>query len=295
MGAQSQAPGGAEPRGQGPSGAFARDAATVVLLRESPGGGPPELLLLQRHARAGFAPTAWVFPGGTVDQADMRLEPACWDGLDPAAVAPLVGRAPGLTLGLFVAAVRETFEEAGVLLARRADGRPVDHAEVMAMRQALAAPPERGAKDEDVTAAFNAWVAGAGLVLDLGALTPLSRWITPAQEPRRYDTIFFLARAPEEQTAAHDRVETTESRWLTAADALSAHTAGDLRLVFPTIRTLEELAGFADTPTLLAAAAARGRLRPLQPHLIVDENGKVTGILHPDDPDYPWPLYPGQR
>lgn len=293
MGTASQAPGDSEPRRPGPTGAQVRDAATVILLREAPGEGPPEVLLLRRHARSGFAATAWVFPGGTVDPADLRLPPAYWDGLDPAAAAPVVGRDPEVTLGLFVAAVRETFEEAGLLLARHADGRAVDlhDPEVVRLRRTLAERP----RQTEVAVAFDAWVVETGLVLDLGALTPLSRWITPQQEPRRYDTIFFLARAPGGQIAAHDQVETTESRWLTAADALSAHAEGEFRLVYPTIHTLEELAGFSDTPTLLSAAVARERLRPLQPHLVVDERGKVTGILHPDDPHFPWNLYPELR
>jgi 8-oxo-dGTP pyrophosphatase MutT (NUDIX family) len=179
--------------------AAARDAATVVTVRDQSAGGPPELLLLRRHGRSGFAAAAWVFPGGVVDPADRSLDPSCWDGLDLEAAARVVGREPELTLGLFVAAVRETFEEAGLLLARRADGRPVDLRDpgVAAMREALAArPPRRGAGAEPAAPDFNSWVASSTLVLDLGALMPLSRWITPAQEPRRYDTIFFLACAP---------------------------------------------------------------------------------------------------
>jgi hypothetical protein len=131
-------------------------------------------------------------------------------------------------------------------------------------------------------------------VLDLGALTPHSRWLTPTAEPRRYDTVFFLARAPEGQVAAHDQMETTDSRWTTAADALAAARRGELALIYPTLRTLEALAPFDDLPSLLAAAP-RTRLRPLQPHAVTDPDGRVTAILHPDDPAYPWERYPELR
>jgi 8-oxo-dGTP pyrophosphatase MutT (NUDIX family) len=253
-----------------------RDAATVVVLRQPERGGAPEILLLRRHAASGFAARAWVFPGGTVDAADTRLNPACWQGVDPGALAPVMDRSPEETLGLCVAAVRETFEEAGLLLARRADGRPVDlgDPDVLELRRI----PER----------FHDGLAENGLVLDLGALVPFMRWRTPTEEPRRYDAIFFLAVAPEGQVADHDRIETTESRWTTAAEALAA----DLPLMFPTARTLEALAELDDLDSVLAAVPAGQRLRPLQPHAQVDAEGRIVAIIHPDDPAYPWELYP---
>ena len=258
-----------------------RDAATVILLREAE--GPPLLLLLRRHARSGFAAGAWVFPGGVVDHADRLLPAAHRGSVDLSRFAELLGRRPDVTLGLVVAAVRETFEEAGVLLARRRGRAPVDLSdpEVVALRRAL------GHADAD----FTAWVRAAGLVLDLGALVPFSRWLTPAAEPRRYDTIFFLARAPEGQVAEHDEVETTGLRWTTAADALADAQRGELALIYPTLRTLEALAAHGDLGALFAAAPTT-RLRPLQPHAVTGADGRITDILHPDDPAYPWERYP---
>lgn len=257
-----------------------RDAATVIVLRSGPGDGPPELLLLRRHARSGFAASAWVFPGGVVDAADRCLDPALWDGLDLKVAAEVTGRPRDLALGLHVAAVRETFEEAGLLFARhRDDGRPVD------LTGSAVAVADRHQE-------FGAWLAAAGLVLDLGRLVPFSRWRTPAQEPRRYDAIFFLAPAPEGQVADHDRRETTESRWLTAADALDAGRRGELTLIYPTVVTLEELAELGDLEAILAAVEPGTRLRPLQPHMVLDAEGRAVAILHPDDPDYPWDRYP---
>jgi 8-oxo-dGTP pyrophosphatase MutT (NUDIX family) len=250
-----------------------RDAATVVLLRDAP--GVPEVLLLRRHARSGFAAGAWVFPGGVVDPGDRCLDPALWTGLDVDAAAAVTGRPPDIALGLHVAAVRETFEEAGLLLARRPDG---------------TAPPA-----PERTLDLLRWLAAAGAVLDLGLLRPYSRWRTPDQEPRRYDTVFFLARAPQGQVAASDRVETTEARWLTPGAALEAHARGELPLIYPTVVTLEELAGLGDLDAILSAVPRGTRLRPLQPHVVLDAEGRVTGFLHPDDPAYPWERYPELR
>jgi 8-oxo-dGTP pyrophosphatase MutT (NUDIX family) len=166
-----------------------RDAATVIVLRQPSSGGAPEVLLLRRHAASGFAARLWVFPGGTVDEVDMRLDRSCWEGVDPAALAPVVGRSPEMALGLCVAAVRETFEEAGLLFARRTDGGPIDlgDPDVLALRQ--------------TTDRFHSLLATGGVVLNLGALVPFMRWRTPTEEPRRYDAIFFLAVAPPGQIA----------------------------------------------------------------------------------------------
>lgn len=266
-----------------------RDAATVILLREA-AAGAPQVLLLRRHARSGFAARAWVFPGGVADPGDRLLPAASRGSVDERRLADLLGRPPDVALGLVVAAIRETFEEAGLLLAHTSAGAAPDLSDpaVVRMRRALA---QRGAVP---AADFNAWVAGAGLVLDLGALVPFSRWLTPAVEPRRYDTVFFLARAPQGQVAEHDEVETTGLRWTTAADALADARRGELQLIYPTLRTLEALAVHPDLGALLAAAP-RTRLRPLQPHAVTDADGRVTAILHPDDPAYPWDRYPELR
>lgn len=273
--------------GSGGGAAALRDAATVILLREAEGA--PEVLLLRRHARSGFAARAWVFPGGVADPADRRPPAAVGGGVDVERLSALLGRPPDVALGLAVAAVRETFEEAGILLAAGPGGAPPDLSdpELVRMRRALG---ERAPGRAD----FNAWLAEARLVLDLGALVPFSRWRTPAAEPRRYDTIFFLARAPEGQVAEHDTVETTGLRWTSAADALAAAERGELALIYPTLRTLEALAVFDDLDTLLAAAPTT-RLRPLQPHAVTDADGRVVAILHPDDPAYPWERYPELR
>lgn len=254
-----------------------RPAATVLVLRDAADG--PQVLMLRRHARSGFAGDAWVFPGGTVDAADRVLPADRWQGIDPAALAERFAVPPELVLGFHVAAVRETFEEAGILLGRHADGRA----------PAVGTPTARRARsalaDRADPLGWQAWLAAEDLVCNLGGLTYLSRWVTPLQEPRRYDTAFFLAPAPVGQVAAHDAVETTGQRWTTPRAALAAHRDGVLHLIYPTIRTLEALEAVPTVADALATAAAQPAVRSLRPHIEHGPDG--VRILHPDDPAYP--------
>lgn len=249
-----------------PPPAALRDAATVVLRRRPRRGGADEVLLLRRSSGAGFAASMWVFPGGVVDAADRRLDASHWRGIDLAMLGRCLGVEPSRALGLAVAAVRETFEEAGLLLAARAgDVHP--------------APAISPGLD------FAGWLERARVTLDLGALTPLSRWRTPAGEPRRYDTVFFTALAPEDQTAAADLAEVTHAVWLIPAAALDLHDRGRLPMIFPTVRTLAALvAGELPGPNQ--------PLRIIQPHRVLDTEGRLLALVHPDDPDYPWERYP---
>lgn len=259
----------------------ARLAATVLLLRDGAGG--LEVMMLRKHAATPFAAGAWVFPGGTVDPADAELRPQQWRGLDPAAVAAQMGLDHRQALAVHVAAAREAFEEAGVLLATDAAGRPADPAvpRRRRARQALA--------EADRRLDFGAWLAAEELVLDLAELTPWVRWVTPAQEPRRYDTVFFVARAPAGTAADHDTVETVDSAWYRPGEALGR------KMVYPTRQTLESLAAFATVEQVLAHAAAQRPLRRLQPHIVIGEDGAYVRIVHPDHPDYPHGLYAAQR
>jgi 8-oxo-dGTP pyrophosphatase MutT (NUDIX family) len=242
-----------------------RDAATVVVLRHgSPG---MQVLLLRRHADSGFVPRAWVFPGGVIDEADCVLPAARWRGIEPEALAERFGMPPARVLGMHVGAVRETFEEAGLLLATDEQGVPPD------LDQHALADVRR--ELEGTGDAFGRWLAERRLVLDLGELVYWSRWITPEGSPRRYDTCFFLARAVAGQVADHDGVETTAQRWFTPQEALTS----DLQIIYPTKHTLQDLAAFDDVDAVFAYGRRRSEVRINQPRLRRTADGRVVPTL----------------
>lgn len=255
-----------------------RPAATVLLLRDRPSGDGMEVLMLRRHARSGFAARAWVFPGGVVDAMDADLPDGCWTGIDPEVLAERFGLSVRETFAMYAAAVRETFEEAGVLLAAGGVPTSVDPDALAAMRRDL--------NDRTVAADWHGFLQRHGIVLDLGAMTYWLRWVTPIQEPKRYDTCFFLAHLPLGAEPAHDEVETTETCWVDP----SALEEG-FEVIFPTWTTLQWMAGHGDAASLMAHAAAQERVVPVQPHIVTDDEGRYTGILMPDDDAYPHEVY----
>ncbi|MEE8601909.1 NUDIX hydrolase [Euzebya tangerina] len=257
-----------------------RDAATIVLLRDTDEG--PEVLLLRRHARSGFAASLWVFPGGVVDRADAHLDPAHWTGIDPESLTDRFDMPAETVLGMYVAGVRETFEEAGVLLAHHRDGRTPDTTTPAFTRM------RAQMNDRAVDADWAGFLREHDLVLDLDALTYLSRWITPIQEPRRYDTCFFVAHLPEGATASADNVETTEERWIRPADAIAAD---DVPMIFPTIRTLRDLQHAPTASAAVSAAATQPEVMVVQPHMELDARGSFVRILTASDADFPHELY----
>jgi 8-oxo-dGTP pyrophosphatase MutT (NUDIX family) len=240
-----------------------RPAATVMLVRPAPDGGeargtgPLEVLMVRRHPGSVFAADAWVFPGGQVDPTDGAVSAAGPLGPGPtdAEASAILGLTTG-GLAFWVAAARECFEEAGILLARRAgSGRWV-----VAEDEIEAARFARHRRDVHAGARSLAGVLAAeGLVLDVGDVHYVSRWITPPGNTRRFDTRFFVAAAPPGQVASHDTAETVESVWTTPAEALARHAAGDIRLVFPTVKSLEALARFRSAADVLDAARPRPR------------------------------------
>lgn len=217
--------------------AEARPAATVLLVRDGAGG--PEALLLRRHRRSGFAAGAWVFPGGVVDEADRDgalLERL--DGPTPGQWAERleVGDA-GEALGYVAAAVREAFEETGILLARPDPDlpQPADVGEGLDVARRALLNGVAGLRETAVT---------LGLRLAADRLVYIAHWITPAPEPRRYDTRFFLAQVDADALCTVHEAELTEARWMTPAAAVAAFEAGDIQLLPPTVATLRRLAEF---------------------------------------------------
>jgi 8-oxo-dGTP pyrophosphatase MutT (NUDIX family) len=257
--------------------AVPRDAATVILLRQAvdagAGGVGFEAFLLRRTAELEFAPGAFVFPGGSVDASD--ADPGLgWAGPDPAEFAALLDIPPDRARALVCAAVRETFEESGVLLAGAShDDLVRDSAALAADRHALLAG----------TASLAEVLGRRNLVLRTDLLTPWARWITPEASPRRFDTWFFAAALPPGQAATAapeghaDPGESESGAWLRPASALEAARAGQMTLLPPTAVTLGELAGHADVPAILAH---RPVITPRLPKVVV-EDGRVRLHLPP--------------
>ncbi len=259
--------------------ATAVPSASLLLLRDAPTGGL-EVFLQERTLASDFAGGAYVFPGGKVDAQDTDMPAEVLGDVDVAALQRALGAAtPSTAIALVVAAIRETFEEAGVLLARR-DGQVVGgdelgHPDVVAMRTALA--------DRHGHADWRPFLASRGLVLDLAALVPFAWWVTPHGVHRRYSTHFFVAAVPPDQVdhLAHDGSEMTDSVWIDPAAALAAGESGARVIIYPTRRTLSALA--ASTTVDAAMAAARSGavdLRPIVPILRRTPDG--MGVQHPD-------------
>ena len=252
-----------------------RDAATVMLLRPAvQAGGGMEVYMLRRRSSMAFAPGAYVFPGGSVDAADGD-EDVAWAGPDAAEWARLLDAPPALARALVCAAVRETFEESGVLLAGP------DRATML---------PRTG--DEGWEADRRALLAGSlslaellrrrGLVLRSDLLRPWSRWITPVTEERRFDTRFFAAALPGGQHARDVSGEADETAWLEPGEALAAAGRGEIALWPPTAVTLGELRDCGGVP---AALAARRRITALIPEVLLADG--AAWLTVPAGVEYP--------
>ena len=233
-----------------------RDAATVILMRPSAEG--PEVYYLRRHVTMDFAGGMCVYPGGGVDPRDFDAAVG-WAGPSPAEWAARLGCDEETARALVCAAVRETFEECGVLLA----GDPelladVSSDEWEAEREAL----------ENREQSLSQLLARRGLVLRADLLRPLAHWITPEVEPKRFDTRFFLAEMPAGQVCRDVGGEADERLWVRPADAL----AGGLHMLPPTHDTLQGLAAFDD---VAAALAAERTITTVAPALVVHDDGSV--------------------
>lgn len=213
-----------------------RPAATVLLLRDAVDAGGIEVLMTRRSDKASFAPGAYVFPGGGIDALDAT--PATHAAAD---------RRPTQDeqhLTQAIAAIRESYEELGVLLARHADG------------------PRKGsmADAQDIAAIdrhqpFVAQCTARGLRLAADSVFMLAHWITDRDLPRRFDVPFLVARMPEGQEPVADEAEQFEPVWVRPADALARHEAGQFFMIFPTVRTLQRLAAYATTQAVFDALA----------------------------------------
>jgi 8-oxo-dGTP pyrophosphatase MutT (NUDIX family) len=296
--------------------AVPRDAATVMVLREASGtvasaatgrdlvpggyGGPSpretslevasgtvasaatgrdlQVLMLKRTAAMKFAPGAYVFPGGSVDPADYGAEIG-WQGPSAGEFGARLGASAEVARALVCAAVRETFEESGVLLAGAPGGGPL-------------AAPAGPSWDADRMAVASGTLSLAellsrrGLVLRADLLVPWARWITPEGEPRRFDARFFAAALPPGQEAAGHEAEADHVAWLRPADAIDAAKAGEMSLLPPTATTLNEFASaVAAGDGLAEILGARREIEPIQPGLVLDDG--AAWLVLPDGVNYP--------
>nr|WP_315463408.1 NUDIX hydrolase [uncultured Rhodoferax sp.] len=245
-----------------PANGTPRDASTVVLLRDARHG--LEVFLMKRSGLSDTFGAAYVFPGGKLDVHDSS--PAALAALDepPPALAQRLGEpalSPELAAGLYVAALRELYEEAGVLLAH-GEHRP----------------------HSLQSADWQAWVDASASQLVASALLPWSRWITPrmaALSKKRFDTRFFLALAPSDQIASHDNYETTASIWLTPKEALQRYHRGEIDMAPPQIMSLGHLARYSTAGE--AFEAARAQLPPcICPETYVEDG--MAFFCYPSDP-----------
>ena len=246
-----------------------RDAATIALVRDAPAG--LEVYLLRRVRGMAFAGGMHVFPGGSVDPADATADVG-WAGPAADRWADDFATTEPLARSLVCAAVRETFEESGVLLAGADDGdllADVSSDEWEAERAALEA------REHSLSELF----ARQRLVLRADLLRPLAHWITPEVEPKRFDTRFFLAEMPAGQVTRHVGGEADQRLWLRPQDALDA----GLTMMPPTATVLRELATYDDVASALAAPRV---ISPVLPKLLVDDSGDVAFLL-PGEPGYP--------
>jgi 8-oxo-dGTP pyrophosphatase MutT (NUDIX family) len=255
-----------------------RDAATLMLVRDGDDG--LEVFMVRRSLSASFVGGAFVFPGGTLDPADGAPEVGeLSDGRDDVEASAMLGLESG-GLAFWVAAVRECFEEAGLLLARGADGRAIDFHDPAV--KARFAGHRRACTTDRLSIAELCRLED--LRLNLGELHYFAHWITPTAAPRRFDTRFFVAAAPADQEPLHNPGELIDQVWIRPLNALEGHRRGVFDLILPTIRNLEAITRFDRADDLLAAAAASPSVPTVVPRLVQDDDG--LRILLPGDPGY---------
>ena len=254
-----------------------RESTTVILVRKND-AGLGEVFLARRHQRQSFMAGAYVFPGGQVDAADSDPELSSYipsiENFDPQSLLQDASLTPEMAQSLFICAIRETFEETGVLFAQTGGNfiqldSGQDSARFVHYRQEL---NRGGISLQDIAAKEKLFFA-------LHALSPYAHWITPEIVPKRFSTRFFLARLPDGQTAATDSDELTDFLWVTPGDALQMQLNKEIMLMPPTLKTLEELAAFADLDELFEHARHR-TIYPILPE------AAANVLLLPHDPEY---------
>lgn len=246
-------------------------SATVTIVRDAHGG--IEVLMMRRNLKSGFVPGMHVFPGGGVDDTDFLFKNnnLC-NCLDDAAASAVLGIGCD-GLAYWAAAIREAFEESGLLLAQDRSG--------AALSLADAATAQRFAEHRRQlnagSTAFPQLLQQEELQLAADRLTYFAHWITPVGLPRRYDTRFFMAEAPEGQEPLQDEQETIGAAWVSPGEALSRHRRGEFEMRTPTVRTLEDFADYDSVASLRRGLAARRDVPVLLPRIAADGRRILPG------------------
>jgi 8-oxo-dGTP pyrophosphatase MutT (NUDIX family) len=249
-----------------------RAAATVLTLRDAANGY--EILMLRRNVRSEFMGGVFVFPGGAVDDEDAA---APVYGLTDEVASQRLGLERG-GLAFYVACLRELFEEAGLLIV--SDDQGQERRFTTATELERLASYRRALNGGETTLAEV--LRSENVCLDLRGIAYLSHWITPVGMPRRYDTRFFVALAPEGQPATHDANETVADRWMRPVEALSAQRRGEFDMVPPTIKNLEAIAEFSSPREVLDFARALGPVPAIQPRLL-ERDGAIVIVVPGDE------------
>jgi 8-oxo-dGTP pyrophosphatase MutT (NUDIX family) len=258
-----------------------RDASTIMLVRDTPEG--MEVLMLRRNLASSWVGGAHLFPGGAVDKEDGS--PGVLDrspgrgGTEASRILGLAGAPAAGGLAFFVAAIRECFEEAGILLASGPENAPIDFADHGVAARFVEHRRRLNARE----LSFAELCESENLQLGTGRLWYFSHWITPEGSPRRYDTRFFVAAMPAGQTALHDDIEVIDSIWIRPGDALRRHAAGEIDMLFPTMKNLQAIGRFERSTDLLDASAV-AEVPTILPKITVADQG--VRILLPGDEGY---------
>lgn len=259
-----------------------RLASTIMLLRDqhAAANGPGvEVFMVRRVIQSDFMPDVYVFPGGSVSNSDRDAEQSAGlcQPVSPGQADP-EGRT-ALGTGVRAAAIREVFEEAGVLLAYHDQ-------QILAISDAEVARYQRYREAfQQRQGSLVAMTLAERLTLATDQLHYFAHWITPAGMPRRFDTHFFIAIAPAQQEAAYDRLETSAGAWINPAAALAAYERGEFPLVFATIHQLRDLAAFSSVQEALAFTETQHV--PVRMPILEQKDG-ATRVYLPDDAEHTW-------
>lgn len=254
-----------------------KDAATVILLRPSPGNPSDiEVLMVLRHMNSKFVPGSYVFPGGRLDQEDCseEMERLC-TGMDAKKAQAILHGAssPERALGAWVAGIRETFEEVGLFMTYRNDNSLLsfDTEDTQHRFHAYRTKLRTG----EIT--LRSVLLHEQLTLAADRLHYFSHWITPELLPHRYDVRFFVAEAPENQEALHDGIELTQHVWITPRNILKGFNRGEFNMVVPTLVTIEELSRYRTIPEIIASTENK-KVDPILT-VMVEEDGELVEYM----------------